>query len=255
MPKSGELAYLRNLGEDGVLHAVNKPFSDPLCGDYLIAIGTVIKLLPQPPARLLDLGCGTGWTSCLFAKVGYEVVGQDIAPDMIQWANHNKARERLVNVHFVVSDYETLGFEEQFDAAVFFDSLHHAEDEHLALGSVYRALRQGGVCVTREPGEGHSRAELSRRAAEQYQVTEKDMPPCRIAELAFEIGFRECAVFPFPDAVVSALVRLDAHRRRSSRQGMAGWLRHLRGCLRGAKRVYRMQRRMLRAGGVVQLVK
>ena len=44
--------------------------------------------LPDPPARILDMGCGGGWTSIFFAKRGYEVVGQDISQDMIDVYAH-----------------------------------------------------------------------------------------------------------------------------------------------------------------------
>ena len=33
MPKAGELNYVRNMGEAGIAHAVNKPFSDAGCGN------------------------------------------------------------------------------------------------------------------------------------------------------------------------------------------------------------------------------
>jgi SAM-dependent methyltransferase len=152
MPKAGEITYLQLAGEASIEHATNKPFSDERCGQFLIALGAIRMRLPPPPARLLDLGCGTGWTSCLFAKMGYDVVGQDIAPDMIHYANVNKQRYQTPNVRFTVCDYEDMQFADEFDGAVFFDCLHHAEDERLALKMVYRALRPGGICVTHEPG-------------------------------------------------------------------------------------------------------
>ena len=41
-------------------------------------------LLPSAPARVADVGCGTGWTAVLLAQHGYEVVGRDLAPQMIE---------------------------------------------------------------------------------------------------------------------------------------------------------------------------
>ena len=186
MPKAGEISYLQMLGEIGVAAAMNKPYSDPDCARHLISLGTIRTLLPDPPARLLDLGCGTGWTSCMFAQMGFDVVGQDIAPDMIHYANVNKQRRQITNARFVVCDYESMHFEDEFDCALFYDSLHHAEDEKLALQMVHLALRDGGTCVTHEPGKGHAEAETSRHAAHAYGVTEKDMPPYHIMALARE---------------------------------------------------------------------
>src|SRR5262245_29414821 len=115
MAKEGEINILRNGGEEAIQWGLHKPFSGVECPNYLIRIGAILSLLPPPPARLLDLGCGMGWTSLLFARRGYDVVGVDIAPDKIQYANFRKAREQQRNVHFLVSDYEALPFVEEFD--------------------------------------------------------------------------------------------------------------------------------------------
>src|SRR5262249_45304391 len=133
MAKSGEIDYLKNLSPADVRHAVHKPFSDENCAGYLFNMGAVFSLLPPRPARLLDLGCGTGWTSIFFARAGYEVVGADIAPDMIEHARAMGRQAGLDNLRFVVSDYEELPFANEFDAVVFYDSLHHAIDEGLAV--------------------------------------------------------------------------------------------------------------------------
>ena len=196
MAKSGEIAYLRNLGEAGIWHAAHKPFSDPGCARYLAEMGALLALLPPPPARLLDLGCGTGWTSVFFARAGYEVVGVDLAPDMIEQAEANRARAGLDGLRFAVSDYEELAFEQAFDCVVFYDALHHAVDEAAAVACACRALRAGGVCVTSEPGEGHHLSPEACAAVRRYHVTEKEMPPRRIIELARAAGFTGFRVYP-----------------------------------------------------------
>src|SRR5439155_8666681 len=159
-------------------------------------IGAVLALLPAPPARVLDLGCGTGWTSLFFAKSGHEVTGVDIAPDMIRHALERRDREEQINLHFLTADYEDLDAAATFDAVVFFDSLHHAVDESAALRCAYRALKPGGVCVASEPGFLHSRSAVAQEAVRKYDVTEKKMPPPKILHLARRIGFRDFQVFP-----------------------------------------------------------
>jgi SAM-dependent methyltransferase len=196
MAKQGEIEYLSNIGEAGIRHAVGKPFSDPGCPNYLMEMGALFHLLPQPPARLLDLGCGTGWTSLFFARRGFDVVGVDIAADMIEQANLCRDREELDNLRFVVSDYEEMGFEDEFDAATFIDSLHHSIDEELTLRMVYKALKPGGVCVTSEPGRGHANAPASLEAVKKYGVTERDMPPETIIAAGRRVGFRKFTVYP-----------------------------------------------------------
>lgn len=184
-------------------HAVNKPFSDRECGRNLIRMGALMTLLPPPPARVLDLGCGTGWTTLFFARAGHEAVGVDIAPEMVRLAEGQRAAAGVANAAFHVCDYESLAFDSEFDAAVFFDALHHAEDERLAIRRAFAALKPGGLLLAEEPGEGHAAAEWSVAAVEQFGVTEKDMPPARVVELGREAGFTTFRVFPHPDELIA----------------------------------------------------
>jgi SAM-dependent methyltransferase len=207
--KKGEIDYLKSIGEAGAIGAYDKPFSHFSCSKNLVDLGIIMAVLPPPPARLLDLGCGTGWTSAFFARRGYQVTGQDIAPDMIHWAKRNKRRYEAEHLDFVVGDYETLNFSEPFDTAVFYDSLHHASDERAALESAFRALRPGGTLVTHEPGSGHSKSPESLRAMELYGVTEKDMPPARIRDLCRQVGFSRFEFLPDPTLAVIAMYGIN----------------------------------------------
>ena len=44
-------------------YLMGKPFSDGVRWRYLTDVAQIMKLLPPPPARVLDLGVGSGWTS------------------------------------------------------------------------------------------------------------------------------------------------------------------------------------------------
>jgi len=163
-------------------YLANKPFSDPRCGVYLIDIAQILNLLPPPPAKLLDLGVGSGWTSELFARRGYEVLGLDISPDMI-----NLARMRPGKAKFSVCDFETGPTPQGFDIAIIYDALHHAEDELSVLQNVFHALSDNGVLVTIEPVVGHS--DNSQPVMRMYGTTEKDMPFSHQKDLMKKVGF------------------------------------------------------------------
>lgn len=195
MSKEAEVKYIKNIGKEGQDHAFNKPYSDENCGMYFIDIGSLFSLLPPPPLKLLDLGVGTGWTSVFFAKRGYDVTGQDIAEDMIALAKENKKRNLVSNLDFITSDFESLTFDGVFDCAIFNESLHHAVDHEKAMRAVYKALKPNGICLTLEPGKGHSKSSQSKHAIETWGTTEKDMSPNIIIAAAKKAGFLKTKVF------------------------------------------------------------
>jgi SAM-dependent methyltransferase len=199
MPRDGELTYYDAIGEAGRRHAMAKPFSDESRGLMLMQVGAVLDLLPPPPARVLECGCGTGWLSTILQRCGYSVVGADVSPYAIELCQHSAVGSDGPPPEFVVADSEQLPFEEEFDAVVFFDSLHHSVDEQAAVCSAYRALKPGGVMIASETGPGHH--EKSRAVEEQFGVTEKDMPPWRIVRLGRKAGFRRRRVYPRADEI------------------------------------------------------
>ena len=191
MAKEHEIEYIRQVTkienvpiEQFRQYLANKPFSDLRCGEYLMDVAQIFNLLPPPPAKLLDVGVGSGWTSELFAMRGYEVLGLDISPDMIDLANMRSGKAR-----FLVCDYETGPIPGGFDVAVIYDALHHAEDELSVLRNVFSALSDDGIIVTIEPGAGHSTTADSLEVMRKYGTTEKDMPFFHQKRLMQEAGF------------------------------------------------------------------
>ena len=102
--------------------------------------------------RLLDFGCGTGFYSLIFAKVGYEVFGFDIAPNNIAIANNLSEKYGLQNkTHFTVSVAETLDYEDEyFDAVTGINILHHVDIKN-SVAECMRVLKPGGIALFHEP--------------------------------------------------------------------------------------------------------
>jgi ubiquinone/menaquinone biosynthesis C-methylase UbiE len=61
------------------------------------------RLLPPPPADIIDIGCGTGSLSVLLAEQGYGVLGLDLSDRMIAAATR-KAHSAGVEVDFRQGD-------------------------------------------------------------------------------------------------------------------------------------------------------
>lgn len=59
----------------------------------------LLGVLPSAPARIADLGCGTGTLTRLLTDEGYRVDGVDFSPEMIR-----RARSKVPEAEFVVGD-------------------------------------------------------------------------------------------------------------------------------------------------------
>jgi SAM-dependent methyltransferase len=64
------------------------------------------RLLPEPPASVLDVGAGTGFLSLLLAGQGYQVTALDLSPGMLARLRA-KAAERDLDIATVESDAMT----------------------------------------------------------------------------------------------------------------------------------------------------
>jgi len=65
------------------------------------------RLAGPSPLRVLDLGCGTGFLTLLLAKLGHNVTGVVLAPEMLILARRKAAQARL-NVELRLGDVEGL---------------------------------------------------------------------------------------------------------------------------------------------------
>jgi ubiquinone/menaquinone biosynthesis C-methylase UbiE len=115
--------------------------------DYLQEL---LKYYHLKPWKVLDLACGTGSMSLLFAEDGYQVTGLDSSPDMLKVARE-KADKKDRKVNFVEADLRDFALEEKHDLAFsLFDSFNYIlelTDLQKVFQNVYNALNDKGVFI------------------------------------------------------------------------------------------------------------
>jgi 2-polyprenyl-3-methyl-5-hydroxy-6-metoxy-1,4-benzoquinol methylase/glycosyltransferase involved in cell wall biosynthesis len=187
--KQAAIDYLGEISEERQHHLRTKPFYNlankpakyqgegidadmhrHFCDFANIAVGLALP----PGARILDVGCGSGWLSEYFARLGYDVKGIDISPALITMSRERVARlpygvdhETPVRCTFAVHDIELAPLAEKFDAVICYDSLHHLADDRAVFRHLAAMLDVGGLLFILE---GHKPPAGSETEVELFAV-------------------------------------------------------------------------------------
>ena len=112
----------------------------------------------DPPLRVLDLGCGTGWATAVAAEAGAEAIGADVAEAAL--ARARAAHPGLAFAH--IPDDGPLPFEDGgFDVVWASEVIAHVLDLAAWLSEVRRVLRSGGQLVLTTPYHGRVQLALA----------------------------------------------------------------------------------------------
>jgi len=105
----------------------------------------VKKVIP-PPARILEIGCGTGNVSSFLAQNKYSVVGCEYYAEAIDrsWPGFEK----------IQGSAEDLPFEDNsFDAVGLFDVIEHFENDKTPLTEAIRVVKREGIIAITVPAQ------------------------------------------------------------------------------------------------------
>ena len=103
----------------------------------------LLRVLPKPPLRVIEVGAGEGEVSIALAGEGSDVTALDESFD------RDVGREAS-RVRWIESDFLAYRGEGEFDALLFTRSLHHIAPLDRALDRALEALRPGGLLVAEE---------------------------------------------------------------------------------------------------------
>lgn len=126
--------------------------------DHLRSLSTMVSVAClRPHARVLDMGAGHGLASEVFATCGCEVHAVDIDPGSTE-LGLRRARERGLPIERSMLNYDDVATLPVggFDAAFFFQSLHHCLQPWRLIGDLAGKLSDDAVIAfTGEPMQTH----------------------------------------------------------------------------------------------------
>lgn len=153
----------------------------------------------QPAMQVLEIGCGTGLFTEIFARSGAVITAVDISEELIAKAmTRGLPRDR---VSFMAVPFEDAFINREFDAVVGSSVLHHLQPDE-ALCRIFRLLKAGGIMVFAEPNMLNPQTILQKnlpflKAMMGESPDETAFLPWKVRRLLEETGFVEVEVLPF----------------------------------------------------------
>jgi 2-polyprenyl-3-methyl-5-hydroxy-6-metoxy-1,4-benzoquinol methylase len=136
---------------DGIADSNRVFFLNLLGTQWFPAIADVhARLQADPPARVADVGCGSGWSSIAIARAYpiAQVDGFDIDEASITTAQANAAKEGLESrVQFSTRDAADPDVQGHYDLVVAFECLHDMAHPVEALRAMHGLMAEGGTVI------------------------------------------------------------------------------------------------------------
>lgn len=143
------------------------------------------KFGPSPPARLLDVGCGTGMLAVHFARLGYRVAALDASSKALDYVRRRDTAIETVEGEFPVRVERLSG---PFQVLCLLDALEHMDDDARGLALALELLSPGGTLLVTVPAlpsmwSAHDDVNLHRRRYVRKELETK------VRAAGFEVRF------------------------------------------------------------------
>jgi len=219
--RTGAGVPFRDYGADlveGIAQANRPMFLNLLGQEWLPKVPDVhARLQADPPARVADIGCGTGWSSIALARAypKVQVDGLDLDAPSIDIARANTAQAGLADrVRFQVRDAADPPAAGRYDLVTAFETLHDMARPVEALRGMRDLAAGGGAVIVADervgeafsaPGDDIERLNYGFSVLHCLPVGMAESPsagtgtvmrPPALRRYAAEAGFRDVQILP-----------------------------------------------------------
>jgi len=191
-----------------------KPLSSPEdAGELFHEVGLLLRGLKLGPTmRVLDLGAGTCWLSRFLNELGCWVTACDPSKSALEIGRRTIEKYPFVEpgrIDYQVFNGRTIDAPDlSFDRIVSFEAFHHMPNWEAILCEMHRTLKPGGMVGFAEPGDRHSRSEMSQYEMRHFVVLENNIRLDEIIPVAEAVGFE----FLGWEAVIKSRLLIDDYR-------------------------------------------
>jgi 2-polyprenyl-3-methyl-5-hydroxy-6-metoxy-1,4-benzoquinol methylase len=153
-----------------------------------------------PGQKALEIGCGTGLFTRLFAESGAEILAVDISQELIELAGQQKPPRLKITFRAVPFEDPRLTKDGPFDAVIGSSVLHHLEVKP-ALQRIFQLLKPEGILAFAEPNMLNPQVAAERSFLRPlFKYTSPDETAFvrwSLARKLSELGFVEIRIKPF----------------------------------------------------------
>lgn len=114
-----------------------------------VILPNLLRLLPAKGKKVIDIACGQGFFSKIYAKEGAEVLGLDISPELIKIANKDVNDDLKDKLRFDIASADKLSpvKDNTFDAGMIILAIQNIKEMPETLIEASRVIKSGGTFV------------------------------------------------------------------------------------------------------------
>lgn len=134
-----------------------------------------VHSLVPPPARFLEVGCGTGNISSFMAEKGYDTTGCEFYAEALYtaWPGFRRVQGDAARLPFRA---------DSFDAVGLFDVIEHVDDDVTLIREAARVVRKGGIVAVTVPAREELWSAADVKAYHKRRYTKESLTACISSE-------------------------------------------------------------------------